>query len=302
MFSTRIWMRSIGEHSPHRKAFRDLISLRIFQLLLLFVMATPAFAQQNAFTMVRGNYDQGVPFPIAKPAQQSQSATALGVIQEYRAAVGTAAWSDMQGTGKISFTASADGTSSKNAILQLVGSRACRLDIAMSNGTRSIRMAASIAGIQDENGRQRNLDSRDSAEGLIVFPELLDPHFISDSTVLADQGKTTVDGVSLYRVSIGTFLSSGLIGKDTSPILTVTDFYFNPDSHLLVKSASAIIGASGASPQRSLRVISYGDYRSVQGVEIPFQYRETINGQIIWTLQLNTVQLNQGISESAFHF
>jgi hypothetical protein len=68
-----------------------------------------------------------------------------------------------------------------------------------------------------------------------------------------------------------------------------TDFYLSSDTSLLYKSVD-MVGSLDPSSRRYMRVITYEDYRQIDGVEIPFRYTETINGQPAWVLQLTTAQ------------
>ena len=86
-----------------------------------------------------------------------------------------------------------------------------------------------------------------------------------------------------------------------NPLTTVTDLYFNPQTHFLMKSANSVLGTR-PSPEQMVQVITYEGYRAINGMQVASRYRQTLNGQILWTLQLNQIQLNQGLPQSDFHF
>lgn len=293
--------------SCRRTAFGELIRLTpIMVLILVATLYFPSvrlYGQQNSLTQIHGNTDQGVVMPQAISTLGREDAAALQEIRAYQSTVNAGSWSDMKGTGKIRLNAvdSMGGNSPKSAILQILGNHDYRLDIQMPKGPRSIRQDGAYGAVQHEDGRVKPMDARDAVNELVAFPRLLDTAFPSAGTTVIDDGMAVVDGTSLHRISVEIPMPGNLPDSHGKPAMSVTDYYFDSQTHLLVKSANAMIGLN-ASPERYLRVITYGDYRAVNGLEIPFQYRETLNGQVLWTLQLSDVQLNQGLSQSDFHF
>lgn len=270
---------------------------------LLGWLPMPALGQQNPSAGIRGTYDRGVVMPEPINATGRQDATAIAEIRLYRAAVGATSWSDMEGIGEITANAvdSRGEKSSRPATLWISGDGGYRLDIETPQGTRSVRIEGGYGAIEDANQHRKPIDVRNAANGLVSFPQLLSAAFLATGTELVDDGMATVDGVQLHRVSLQRPLPGNVLGANGKPAMTVTDFYFQPQTHLLVKSAGAIVGLD-VTPARYLQVITYGDYRAVNGMQIPFQYQETIDGQLVWTLQLNQVSLNQGVSQTEFHF
>jgi hypothetical protein len=77
--------------------------------------------------------------------------------------------------------------------------------------------------------------------------------------------------------------------------------YFDPTSHLLVKTATAI-ALGGMRNTSLLRVVTYADYRAVGSSLIPFRYIETLGGQPQWTLQLSSAQTDPTLNEQYFQF
>ena len=79
------------------------------------------------------------------------------------------------------------------------------------------------------------------------------------------------------------------------------DFYFDPTSHLLIKSVCPVLMGAGH-PVTFLSVVTYSDYRKVGTAMIPFRYTETLNGQLYRTLQLSGVQLSPDLTSQYFQF
>lgn len=208
----------------------------------------------------------------------------------------------MQGSGTLTSTAfnSSGGITPENATLWL-RTQGYRLDVQIAKGTRSMRLDGAYGAVQHADGQVKAMDARDAVTGVLAFPMLMEVGFPAASVMLIDQGMVTVDGSTLHRISIESPWPGNLVDASGNPLTTVTDLYFDPQTHLLIKSAYATVG-SKATSERYLCVITYGDYQAVNGMQIPFLYQESLNGQLLWTLQLNQVQLNQGLSQSEFQF
>jgi hypothetical protein len=95
-----------------------------------------------------------------------------------------------------------------------------------------------------------------------------------------------------------------VIGNDpvTNKRNTVAiDFYFDPKSHLLIKSATSG-STDGDKRVHCLTVVTYSDYRIVNTSLIPFRYTETVDGGISRILQLSSVQLSPALGTAYFEF
>lgn len=228
-----------------------------------------------------------------------QDPSALEEIRAYRSAINLGSWVDMQGTG--SMIPNTSDSSAEPATLWIRDQYGYRLDVQKPKGTSSLRMDGTYGALQHQDGHVRAMDARDAVAGLLAFPMLMDPNFPAASAMLIDQGTVTVDGAALHRITVERPWPGPPLNGNVRPLTTATDFYFNPQTHLLVKSANAVVGLNPSSEQL-LQVITYGDYQAVNGMQVPAEYRETLNGQVLWTLQLNQIHLNQGLTESNFHF
>jgi hypothetical protein len=270
--------------------------------IALICMATTLRGQQNLLTQIHGNTDQGIAMPQSVSVLGRQDPAALQEIREYRAAINVGSWVDMQGTGELTPPAadSNGNTNSENATLWIQG-RKCRLDIQKANGTSSLRMDGDTQIFQDVDGTRKSMDARDAVAGLFAFPPLMETNFPSAKMTLIDLGIQTVDGSNLHGISFERLWPNNRVDGNGNPLTMATNLYFDPQSHLLIKSANAVLGSDSNSEQL-LQVTSYGDYRAVNGMQVPYLYRATVDGQILWTLQLNQVRLNQGLSESDFIF
>ncbi len=287
------------QHFAFGRFGRTAPTLALVLSAALYLTITPSYGQQNPFTQILGNTDQGIVLPQSVPLVSRQDAGALAEIQAYRSAISLGSWVDMQAVG--SLTPNTSDPSAVPATRWIRGQRGYRLDIQKPKGTSSLRMDGTYGALQHQDGHMRAMNARDAVAGLLAFPMLMDPNFPAASAMLIDQGTVTVDGVALHRITVERPWPGNPVGVTSNPLTTVTDLYFNLQTHLLVKSANGVVGLNPSSEQL-LQVITYGDYQAVNGMQVPAEYRETLNGQVLWTLQLNQIHLNQGLPESNFHF
>jgi hypothetical protein len=277
-------------------------------VLLAVAVLCPAilsvYGQQNRFTQITGNADRGVVLPQSVPLVPRQDAGALTEIQAFRSAISLGAWQDMHGTGQLTSTAtnSSGDKSPLSATLWIRHHHEFRLDIQKPDGTSSLRLGGAYGATQHTDGHVTMMDARDAVSGMLAFPALMESAFPGITVMLIDHGLTTVDGTSLHRITIEKPWPGSPVDAATGNLMTtVTDLYFNPQTHLLMKSALAVFG-SQSNPEQMLEVVTYSGYNAVNGMLLPHSYRQTLNGQILWTLQLNQVELNSGLSEAGFHF
>lgn len=264
--------------------------------VVLFCAVTIPLIAQDRFTRLVGPEDKGIPLPAVTGVRGRHDADGLREVIAYLRAVGFKNWVGMQATGTI--TPRTAPLSPLPATLTILGEDKYRLDIQKTAGTVTIRYSGPAASIRNEKGLVTLLPDQTAAVGLFAFPHLFLTDFGSTKTTLTDQGIVQVDNRPLHRLSSEVALrnrESNGSGHDEN---VVTDFYFDPTSHLLVKSAT-LLKVPGTSAL-ALRVVTYDDYRAVDGTQIPFRYVETLNGSRQWSLQLNSVQLRSDLDPTTF--
>jgi hypothetical protein len=279
---------------------------RIRQSLLLLVMAcviaqaqsTPTTVEQIAPTRAPGSLDTDVATPNATGTLGRQDAAALKEITEHLAIVGSAQWLGMRGTGQIVY-GSKDPTA-YSATLSMMGSYQVRLDAETNKGEMSIRIHGGLGKIKSGDGTMSSMPFDTAMSGLFPFALPRLKNFPGPTGSLLDHGLTTIGGTELHRITF----EVATIGRNpvTKSRQTVaTDLYFDPTSHLLVKSSTASAIADGRNV-KFLFVVTYDDYRKVGTSMVPFRYTETMDGEQYWTLQLSEVQLNPQLPSTYFEF
>jgi len=235
------------------------------------------------------------PAPSATGVLGEKDAGAFAEIKASLLASSAAAWQSLEGRGTITFP---DGAAHP-ASLYLAGSRSSRLDIEMASGVRSLRISGLVGKSQDEAGNQGALTPATSSAGVVAFPRIWTDALASTNVSLYDHKIYSGTGENLHRITIEHALDTEVnnsLGKKTA----VTDLYFDPDSHLLLFSVDSLPFTGMRSPL--IRVTTYSNRQSFQGVSVPTTIKQTLNGQLQWTLSLSQITLNTNLPTSTFTF
>lgn len=276
----------------HPKVARRLacaLAAGVFSIGSPSVYATPSAQPPVSHTETLVN--KGVVPPLSVPlAVVRQDPGALAVIRAYQIAVGRRLWENLVATGTVVPETHQPTRiiAGQPATLWISGTQAYRLDIETPRGSISIRIEGASGGIQQPNGHMIRMDSRDAAVGLFAFPLISNGDFPNKQTSLMDQGTVQVDGVTLHRVTAEIPWSELTKGGKKISGVGITDLYFDPSTHLLVKSVNVL---QGTDPRlaRDVRVISYQDYRPAFSGLLPYRLMESVEGHHVWTLQITQI-------------
>lgn len=274
-------------------------SLRIRIGLIIFAVFLPLCASspgQTGFTRIQGTEDQGVPMPAFVGTLGRKDTGALQEFVDYLKAVNVSGWQGMQASGTM--TDSRGNTD--QATLTIRGGDDFRLDVQTPNGKRSTRIRGSNGETLAADGKSFAMPPATAETGLLAFPQLLVTTFPSSNTSLIDRGQVQIGGRTLHRITLEE-LALPFETKPESRNVTVTDLYFDPSTHFLLQSASAV-QLDPTDPEKYLVVITYSNYQNVQGSLIPCLYSQSLNGQHRWSLQLDQPSLQPSVDASYFHF
>jgi len=287
-------------------SFRTTICLSLFAILAICHLGaqtepTPlpssdATVQANTPSATPSIGGTVVPQPLASLGQMD--AAALTEVKAYGAALGgNQRWLGMQATGTITY---ASDPTPYSATLTNVGHSEFRLDTQNRNGPISIRVHGRSGAAQFGNNPVMPMDPDTAVLGIFPFEIVGKANPAAKSAALLDRGSDSTNGVPLHRVTLAVpsaSLSISTKSQGTVPI----DLYFDPVTHLLVKSVCTVF-VPGARHVPFLSVVTYSDYRPVGNSVVPFQYSESINGRPYQTLQLTAVQLNPSLPADYFQF
>lgn len=287
------------------------MSLRLFRqrclslLSFLWMFFTLALQAQTDQTRIYGPLDRDVKTPKASGTFGQVDAAASSEVSSHRYVMGASEWQGMTGTGQISYP-NANTPVIADATFTILNTDDFRLDVTTTKGIQSTRIHGTYGAIRNTDGSMRFYMPTTAQQGLVGFPLFLKTSFPNQATSMFDKGLVMIDGIQLHRITVERPVNAAappaasMLMREKLLQDVITDYYFDPATHLLHKSV-AIIQIPGSTNQL-LECISYGDYQRVQGEMVPFLYRKTLNGQLQWTLQLNQVQLNPNLPRSYFIF
>jgi len=274
---------------------RRCVSLAVFVIGMGAMVLAPLHAQTYP-TRILGPLDAAVPVPQNIPSTGTKDANALQEVLSFLTATVPGSWKGMQGTGTI-ILPNGSATEQGSATLTVLNGDAYRLDINAPDGQRSIRIDGINGQILDADGKQHALPIATALDGLVAFPFLFTQSLTDPTISVIDRGAVTIDGQSLHRLTV----VRPIFPSAPASWVSTVDLYFNTTTHLLEKSAASV-QIDGADPEFYVQVVTYGDYRAVGTVMLPFSYQQTLNGQMQWTLQLASIQLAPAVDASYFAF
>jgi hypothetical protein len=251
--------------------------------------------------LIFGEYDRESTFPKAEGVPGQKDPEALSLVSMYLSASGSSPWTGFDAIGTMTV---GEGSSQRQIRATFsVGQRnRYRLDVTTPLGIRSVRINGTIGAVQQEDGKTFNLPAASVGAGLIPLPPTLENAAKDSRDSLLDGGLVKLDGTKLHKITFvrPLFLRSSQTSHQLADPL-VTALFFDPTTHLLVKSVDAIL-LDTASQTQHLRVITYGDFRSIGGYNIPFRYRETVDGRLSWILELTNVTVATNHEAAYFQF
>jgi hypothetical protein len=259
----------------------------------------PALTWAQA-TRVYGPEDRDVPLPAERVTASVSDQTAQALLQAYLQAAGAPQWQGIQATGTITYAGN-EAPPQGSATLTITREGYTRLDVTNSSGDTSVRICGPTGGFQDINGNVHRLPLRNARVGLFAYPYLLSPRLANQRGLAFQSGPSQLGGSAFDKLSLSRPMIERPAPAPNRNGFVTTDLYLSPETRLIYKSVD-LVEALDPSPQRYVRVVTYEDYRSIGGVQIPFRYTETINGVRSWVLQLTTAQPEAQSDPSYFTF
>jgi hypothetical protein len=261
-------------------------------VLLLLVGTTISAQSMNNPGRVYGTSDQDIPTPVHSLKTASDPGAIQAVIDFVRM-TGVAGWTGMTATGTMT---SGGSDNSETAELNVLKSRRYRLDVETSSGKESTVYSGSRGVFLSAKGVRSSISSDIAALGLLAYPRLLSPDYPRKTTILTDQGDVSIGGRMLHRITLDDPAEDG-----TGNAWKTVDDYFDSKTKQLVESV-AFVHLSTADAALYTIETTYADYRTVGSATLPYLYSQSLNGNLQWTLQLNTVSLNVTPEASLFAY
>ena len=255
----------------------------------LLVLAIPIQAQQSVATA-----------PAPRDAQ-----SVLVLQRALAALVGTTTIKDVTLSANANWIAGSDDESG-SASLKATAIGQGRIDLSLSNGTRSEVMDASQAA---PTGSWCGTDGTWHAmagHNLFTDPTWFFPTFLinralsTSSYAISPMDVETQNGVAVDHVKIYQ-QQSGFTTDLTALIqgLSQIDLYFNPSTLLPVSIAFNTHADNDALLNIPIQ-ITFSNYQVVQGVSVPYHIQKYIQNGLVLDVTVTSVQVNSGLSTSDF--
>jgi hypothetical protein len=255
----------------------------------------PAAAVYLSFVLVlTASAQQPLAPPVQAPALLQSALVALA---------GANPVSDITLTGTARRIAGSDDESGTATLKAVSG--ASRLDLSFLSGPRSeVRNASGGAPIGTWSGP-------DGVSHVIAFHNLLTepawffPSFAvargltNSSSLVTYIGSETLDSLAVQHLSISQQPADSSDSAALLQHLSQVDLYL--DSSTLLPAALAFTIHPDDNALLDIPVeVRFSDYRSVNGVQVPFHVQKFLNNGLILDLQFQSAILNSGLSASAF--
>ena len=265
--------------------------LTCFFALALLLAASATAQTRFDFTRIYGPSDRDIPTP-AHTGKTASDAAAIEKIIGFVKASGVTDWKGMTADGTITY---AGDEASYPAHLIVLGSGQYRLDVDGAGGKASTVLNGPHGISISPQRKAAAVPAATSSLGLLAFPRLLSPDYPTAKSILTDRGTVEIGGKPLNRIALDEPAAS-----PQAP-WTTEDLYFDPATGQLVESA-ALVRLSTSEAALSMLETGYGNYRTVNGVTLPYTCTQSINGQLSWTLTLKTLDAQTVPAPTAFAY
>jgi len=265
---------------------------RTYAAAVSLVLAIPVIAQQGTTTQT------------ADPGATSASTNALTALQNANRQAGWAVdWSAMSFTYTGTVTTSV--TFDPNAVPVSI------------SGEFKGRWMAKVAGMQNGakttsivNGQNSSVSSGTGSQtmpwdaiydSLAIFPFLSDLTALSEAAISAsDDGLEIVGPVQAHRFTIHRAAATDPTQSRSFSLQTAdTRVWLALDTLLPVQSEHYRPGIDNSSARIIVRD-EYADYRTINGIAVPSTVREFMNGALVCTYSIKTIQFGVNVPDSDF--
>jgi hypothetical protein len=222
-----------------------------------------------------------------------QSLTAYGA--------GASAVSDLTATGTMTRFV-ADDVKSAPVSLKWVRGGNSRLDAEFEGLPQTVLVAFGFAQTLDRERKPRFYPGNATAFGLITNPSWRIAALLNDLTIDLKTTTGSVDSTEKSpQISITSSIPKNAVdtGVPEDRQASSVQIDIDPQSMLITKLTTTVTTNQNAGPQVSYAIV-FDDYRRQGETMIPFSISEIVGGQKTWTITLDTVATNTGLTDSDF--
>jgi hypothetical protein len=231
----------------------------------------------------------------APPPPAPRDPTAMSIVNQALAAAGginaVSAIRDYSASGNITYHWQQDVQGTVN--ITALGQIAFRIDATMPTGVRSWAIDKGAYQTKNEQGVVMPVRGQiPIIPGSLILPHLhlataLNAAFFRFSY----QGLAQLGGRSVHDIQIVPWSSNA---KNPAVQSLAKDFFIDATTFQIVQTQDVI------SSTRAIHMVVYSDYRSQNGMLVPFAIDQAISGQPISSIRLSQISFNTGLQESRF--
>lgn len=264
-------------------------SLAVATLVVLSVLPVSLLAQQDIQTPLVPSRDQQAVSVITQ-CLNGGGGQALATLQDY--------------TGKGNITYFWAGQEVNGAVtVQSARQDQFRLDARLPTGTRSWVVDGGQGATKETDGKESPIPLHNGlALGSLTFPfssllqALKDP-----STTMTFVGASDLAGTKVNRVRIQQSFPAELDINGDWKRWSAREYWIDAATFRIL-STRAVLRSNDSYQKEYVEDIDFSDYRQVNGVAVPFSIVEKIGGQKTWSIQLDSVSFNTGLTDATFQF
>lgn len=253
-----------------------------------FLYASAVLCAQQSSTSSPPTRDQQAISILNQCLQAAGGAQAIGAIQDFTA------------SGSITYNWAGESVNG-SVTLKGRGKGQFRLDADLSNGRLSWAVNNGDGFYKELDETTRHIFYANAVNfGSLTLPYVHIAAGLNDqSTSLSYIGVNSQDNRKTYDIRIQQALPpdrdpTGILGK-----LTRRDFFIDTQTFQIVRVSDMV------HPEKITTIdipheIEFSDYRSVNGVALPFSISEKTDGQHTYTIQISQISFNSGLQDADF--
>jgi hypothetical protein len=270
---------------------RRSIQLGVVAFIFCSLLRPPLHAQQSAPAQIAPTAPQRDPQAVAILGQAlglSGGAAAFGQVKDFTATGNiTYFWAGEQVTGAVT--------------LRGRGVDQFRLDASLPQGTRSWTVSDGQGSISEPTGRTSLIPPSNGLNlGALTLPFLGVFTALTDPTVsISPAAQVTLAGKPAYDVRVQrTFTQKDDPTGELSK-WSAKDYLIDVSTLTLVGTRDTAF-PNDAPKQGFVHEIIFSDYRTTNGMLVPFSITEKIASQHTWVIQLSAINFNTGLTDANF--
>jgi hypothetical protein len=245
--------------------------------------------------------------PVSAPASYTvtRDAQALVFLQSALTAVGgsvaVASIQDVTATGSVTHYWSSSPQSG-TVTIKIRGIGQIRQDEQLTSGTQAWAVSNGLGSFKHANGKITPIPFHDAINlGALTTPILRLAAAVADTnTDIIDKGVVTVQTQQFRQIRIHKNAVASTTDADGSANrIQTADYFFDPNTYQLVGVQDQTHPVKSMT-RNIAHAVYFSDYRSINGVSLPFSVTEYIGGQKTWSIQLSAFSFNTGLTDADF--